>query len=217
MIVKKIDINNPDPTAIAEAAEALKENKIIVYPTETLYGIGGNALVEEVSRAINRAKGRSEYAPFIVLIPNSDPEKYIADFDRIRPIANKFWPGPLTILTNVVPGSLPANLVGPTGAYAFRVSSCPVATALIDACGFPITSTSVNITDREPMKKIDPSDKWLNSFCAVALDAGPLKDDIPSTLIDTRNFPEEIKILRGGAIPAGKLWKEFKGTKITAG
>jgi len=217
MRIYKIDANRPSPEAISEAVGALKSNKIIIYPTETIYGMGGNALVKDVSIAINRAKKKPDNSPLIILVTTENAKEYIADIVRIEPIIEKFWPGPLTILADAVPGSLPANLLGPTGAFAFRMSSGTIVAALLDECGFPITSTSVNITDNEPMKKIIADDKWLNSFCEVALDAGVSKNAIPSTVIDSRNFPKEIKIVRGGAIPAGKLWEEFKGTIVTGG
>ncbi len=210
----QIDIENPDLEAIATAGEAVLNGEIICYPTETVYGLGGNPRNEDVCHAINKAKGRSEDAPFIVLIPMEHITDWISDFERIKPIADKFWPGPLTILVKPTPVPLPKALIGPTGATAFRVSSNKLVGLLLESCGGAIISTSANPTGKSPPNVIDPKDPWLSSFCSVLLDVGGQPTCIPSTIVDVRDFPEKLVVVRGGTIPAGKLWEAFPDTKI---
>ena len=213
----KIDPANPSPEAIIAASEAVLRGEVICYPTETVYGLGCDPRNEATCLTINKVKGRKETAPLIVLIRLETAADWILDLERFKPIIDKFWPGPLTILVNPVPVPLAKMVVGPTGAMAFRASATKTTDILLEKCGGIITSTSANRTGENPPSKLKPKDPWLSSFCSVMLDVGKLPPCMPSTVVDIRDFPEKLVIVRGGAIPAGKLWQAFPGTEIVGG
>lgn len=131
------------------AIEALrKEGGVVLYPTETLYGLGGRAHDVRSAVKIGEIKGRG-LQPLIVLV-NEIPDWLPKE---ARPLAEAFWPGPLTL---IVPGGglFPDEILGPDGGVALRYSSHPIAQELVAAVG-PITSTSANRTGEPPLLSVD--------------------------------------------------------------
>ena len=127
------------------AIEALRhDGGVILYPTETLYGLGGRAQDVQSAVRIGQIKGRG-LQPLIVLV-NEVPEWLP---DEARPIAEAFWPGALTLIVPAQ-GRFPKEILGPDGGVAVRYSSHAVAQELIEAVG-PITSTSANRTGEAPI------------------------------------------------------------------
>jgi len=217
MDLLKIDINNPNPKIIAKAAEAIHDGKIICYPTETIYGLGGDVHKQEIGFKINEAKRRDKKSPFIILLNLNHASRWIKEYDKIKSIAETFWPGPLSMIVNPQPLPIYNPPLSEDGGLAVRVSNSLVAQAIITELDTPIISTSANISGSNPIRKVAGHEHWLSTFCSLALDGGEIPLSPPSTLIDVREFPEKIKIVRGGAIPAGKLWDAFKGTTIESG
>lgn len=184
---------------VKEAAGILRSGGIVVYPTETVYGIGCDPLDSEACRRVYSLKKRTHSKPFILL---ADSMKTVEDFAGIpdgvaKKLAAKFWPGPLTLI--IEPSQpLPAHLFGPSGGVAFRVTPGAVAAALSREFGMPVVSTSANISGSKPAVTYDEAFAAFGSFTDCVLENTEKPDGLPSTVIDLTSA--EPAILRTGAI-----------------
>jgi L-threonylcarbamoyladenylate synthase len=181
---------------------------IIAYPTETVYGFGGNADQAGVD-ALVRLKGRAPGKPFLLLISGSTMLNRLGL--RLTPAASRLaarhWPGPLTL---VLPGGerrVPHRLRGPEGGVAVRWTPHRGLTRLISAIGEPITSTSANHPGVPPASSaVEIVREWSDAMARGVLrvlDGGHLQSSEPSTVVDcTGRHP---RVIRPGAIPAATL------------
>jgi L-threonylcarbamoyladenylate synthase len=148
-IIIDIDSKNIDAGSIERAASVIKRGGIVVFPTETVYGIGADALNQEAVEKIFKAKGRPSDNPLIVHI--SDMEMLAEVAVGIPPeallLADEFWPGPLTMVLEKAPG-IPGIVTAGLDTIAVRLPSEPIARALIRAAGTPVCAPSANISGR---------------------------------------------------------------------
>lgn len=193
--------------AIATAVAHLRAGGLLAYPTETVYGLGGNVSPGAV-RGVAALKGREPGKPFLLII--ADP-KMAEDLGLLfnasaRALARAFWPGPLTL---ALPGgpTLPEMLRGPEGGIAVRHTGHAGLARLVAAFGEPITSTSANRPGRPPAPGAEAlSDEFGPEIAAgqlLVLDGGVLGRVPPSTLVDCTQ--EEPRLVREGAIPRDQL------------
>lgn len=184
---------------VKEAAGILRSGGIVVYPTETVYGIGCDPLNSEACRRVYSLKKRTHSKPFILL---ADSMKTVEDFAGIpdavaKKLAAKFWPGPLTLI--IKPSQpLPAHLFGPSNGVAFRVTPGTVAAALSREFGKPVISTSANISGSKPAVTYDEALAAFGKLADSVLENTEKPDGRPSTVIDLTSA--EPAILRTGAI-----------------
>ncbi len=197
--------------SLQDAVQVLRGNGVLVYPTETFYAIGGNALSRDAVAAVYAAKERDKHFPLPVIIGDFSQLELIADCSshHAMDLAECFWPGPLTILFTAS-ASLPTLLTGGTGKVAVRLSSHPAARDLCLEAGFPLISSSANISNRPPVTdKARLDSVLLNSIGGALYDAAPLPEGgEPSTIVEVANTAvggRFIRILRQGAISADKL------------
>lgn len=205
-----VDPERIDEDAVREAAEILKRGGLVAFPTETVYGLGGDALNPEASRKIYAAKGRPSDNPLIV---------HIADMEHLRAIvtdvpeaaerlAEAYWPGPLTMILrkkDIVPEETSGGL--PT--VAVRMPSHPVAAALIRASGGYIAAPSANTSGRPSPTEASHVAEDLCGRIEMILDSGPVEIGLESTIVD---FTEDVPVvLRPGYINPEML-KEVLGT-----
>jgi len=196
----------PNGTAkdVAAAVNALQHGNVIVFPTETLYGLGADALDGAAVEKIFRLKGRDPNQPIPVLV--ADSEMLHALITDISPLALKmterFWPGPLTL---VLPArqDIPKPLLNASGGVGVRISSQPIATKLVRALGRPLTATSANPAGKEPARTIEAAKNYFNGAVNVFLDGGTLTSKIGSTVVEVT--ANKIKIIREGDIAASEL------------
>jgi len=184
MIIKK-----DDPSSLRIAVKTLKNNGIAIIPCDTIYGIAGIAPFTE--NRIRLCKGRDE-KPFIRLISSPERIEYYSDISPDQRILT-LWPGPLTLI-----------LPGRTGrTYAVRVPDDPFILELLENLQADIFSTSVNISGRPPLWKIEQIKKEFSHKVDLIIDDGDLKEGRPSTILDITLFP--YRILRQGEciIPEG--------------
>ncbi len=215
MIYLEIDPFHPPESVIETAGGIVKEGGVICYPTETLYGLGGNALSSSVIRKVNRAKGRPENEPCIMLIDKSDAENWIKRFDTLKRLIDLYWPGPLTLVVEPArTDDLPEEILGPGGGLALRAASLPLDLALIRKSGMPILSTSANRSGEPPRTTLEGAREWLETFCDIVLDSDKIYSKGPSTIIDVREFPEKIHVLREGAISIRAIQEDFPTTEF---
>lgn len=181
--------------AAARLREHLAGQGIIAYPTETVYGLGC-ALREEALQRLAAFKGDR---PFLLLI--ADPGS-VDGLDWTRAalrLAEKFWPGPLTLALTASEGRFPPQVVGPDGAVAVRVSPHPAVADVLAAAGGPVTSTSANLPGEPPARTAADAARTATAIPdLLVLDGGELPPALPSTIV--RCGPGGVRILREGVI-----------------
>lgn len=195
-------------TAIPRAVQHLERGGLLAYPTETVYGLGSRPLADDVAR-LAALKRRSKEKPFLLLISG------IVMAERFgllltapaRQLAERYWPGPLTLVLPGGEGRLPDSLRGPEGGIAVRWTSHHSVARLIDALGMPITSTSANRpggpTAPGAAALLDTFSGAVEDGRLLVLDGGVLGNVPPSTVIDCSG--REPRLIREGAIPRREL------------
>lgn len=199
----KNPIQKPTQEILLLASKLLHHNQLVAFPTETVYGLGANALSVEAVQRIYSTKGRPSNNPLIVHVPNKESAQTVAASwpPLAEKLASLFWPGPLTL---VLPkhSSIPAAVSGGGNTVAVRVPRHPIALKLLETCRLPLVGPSAN-----PSEKISPTTpehvrKGLPSVPLI-LDGGPCLFGIESTVIDlTQSTPV---LLRPGALSFSKL------------
>jgi len=191
--------HSPSPELIRQAADVILRRGLVAFPTETVYGLGANALDEEAVAKIFHAKGRPSNDPLIVHVASLDDVKLVAA--EIPPIVEKlaaaFWPGPLTL---VLPkqAHVPASVTAGLDSVAVRVPSHPVALALIRASGVPIAAPSANRFGHTSPTTAQHVMDDLNGRIDMILDGGATSVGVESTVLDVAREPA--MILRPGGV-----------------
>jgi L-threonylcarbamoyladenylate synthase len=204
MALEHLDPVNPDPRLIERGAELLRAGRLVAFPTETVYGLGANALSSEAVQRIYNAKGRPAYNPLIVHVAWPEEIAVVAQTigERALRLAEAFWPGPLTLVLPKrpeVPDAVTAGL--PT--VAVRVPKHPVAHALLAAAGIPVAAPSANRSTQVSPTSGAHVFKSLGDAVDLILDAGPTPVGIESTVIDMSG--ETPVLLRPGTISIREL------------
>ena len=189
-IVIKIDPERPDKRAIGYAAKIIREGGLVVFPTETVYGIAANRLDKQAMKNLAAVKKRPKGKPFTVHIADLSMIKKLncAITGEAKALIDKFWPGPLTIVLKSKTGEK----------IGFRMPENLTALDLIKATGLPIVAPSANISGRRAPVTAEEVLKQLDGKIDILLDAGRTKMGIESTVVDLTVGPS--KILREGAI-----------------
>ena len=186
--------------AIAEAARFLREGRLVAFPTETVYGLGANALDETAVVSVFAAKERPRFNPLIVhVLGRADAEKHVAFNPIAQKLADAFWPGALTLVLPRREGS-PLSLLAAAGldTVALRAPHHPIARALLTVAGIPIAAPSANRAGSVSPTTADHVARDLYNRVDLILDAGPCPIGIESTVIGFENG--EPILLRPGAI-----------------
>ncbi len=183
---------------IIKAAQILKEGGLVAFPTETVYGLGGNALNEQAIKAIFDAKGRPGDNPLIAHVSGIDEAREYGEWnDLANTLAQAFWPGPLTLIVKRGP-KMPARISAGLDTLAIRAPSHKAAQALISACGFPIAAPSANRSGRPSPTTARHVLSDMDGIIPLILDGGPSEVGLESTVLDaTGEIP---MILRPGAV-----------------
>ena len=189
--------------SLALAARLLREGQLVAFPTETVYGLGANALDAEAVKAIFAAKGRPADNPLIAHIwDRAQLEGLVEIPDAAPALMDAFWPGPLTILmprTSRVPDVVTAGL----DTVAIRMPSHPVARAMLRACGLPIAAPSANRSGKPSPTTAEHVRVDMDGRIPLILDGGPCDVGLESTVIDvTHGTPT---ILRPGGVTQAML------------
>ena len=171
--IRKIDKNQIDETIIQEAGEILKEGGLVAFPTETVYGLGADALKEQAALKTYAAKGRPSDNPLIVHIAEYEDLKRIAVNIPAETdiLAAHFWPGPLTMIFEKSP-SVPYGTTGGLDTVAVRMPSDPVAQALIRAAGGFVSAPSANTSGRPSPTTAEHVAEDLDGKIDMILDGG---------------------------------------------
>ena len=205
----RIDPKVPDPKEIGKAADFILAGEVVAYPTETIYGLGADVFSKKAVKKIYDLKSRDYGLPVSVLVANTRMLKEIVTEipERAMVLMRHFWPGPLTILFQVNE-KFPKSLVTNTGKVGVRVSSNPVASALVTKVGRPLTTTSANRTGFPPSLNVKHIQKFFGDHLTCIIDAGECEPSRGSTVVDVTE--ETMRIIRDGAIPADEVIKCFQ-------
>lgn len=188
-------MNLVPPTAhgIATAVEALRSGGVVAYPTETVYGFAVDPHSPEAMRKLFQVKGRPDTNPVLLIIADESQlsQVALAPGDHARWCMQQFWPGPLSLVLDAVPGLHPA--LAPDAKVCVRCPGLDIARQLCRAIGGPVTSTSANLSGHPPAR--NAHDAALPGV-DIVIDGGTLADSPPSTVYD----PAKRIVLRAGAI-----------------
>lgn len=204
VVEKSVENTEQYPQAIKEAAQLIKENELVAFPTETVYGLGGNGLVDETVDKIYTAKGRPSDNPLILHISHKEQLKQLVS--QIPPLAEAlmeaFWPGPLTLVLPKQKGVAMRASAG-LDTIAVRMPDHPIALDFIKEAGVPIAAPSANRSGRPSPTTAQHVLQDLDGRIAGVLDGGPTGIGVESTVVDACG--EVPIILRPGGITAEQI------------
>ncbi|MFN3744813.1 MAG: L-threonylcarbamoyladenylate synthase [Hyphomicrobiaceae bacterium] len=189
--------------AIAAAAAALREGRLVAFPTETVYGLGADATNARAVASIFEAKGRPRFNPLITHIASTEEAARLVMMDaRAQALAAAFWPGALTLVLRKRPDCAIADLAtAGLETVALRVPSHPVAQALIRAAARPIAAPSANRSGHVSPTTAAHVEADLGDKVAIILDGGPCPIGVESTVVDVSG-PEAVLLRAGGVTRA---------------
>jgi L-threonylcarbamoyladenylate synthase len=189
---------------LEDALAVLRAGELVVYPTETFYGLGADPNSPAALERLFAIKGRDPAKPVALIAADSKMAFEVASSvpGIARTLADAFWPGPLTIVMPARTG-FPPQLIGPGGGVGVRVSPHPVARALSAGLGRPITATSANLSGDAAPKTLAAARKSLGDKVKVFLEGGTLTGGAPSTVISCQ--AGVLTIIRAGAIAEREL------------
>ena len=193
---------------IAEAGRAVQRGRLVVLPTDTVYGLGADAFSPQAVQRLLDAKGRGRQMPPPVLVSAKTTLEALAVGvpDWARALVEELWPGPLTLVLRQQP-SLQWDLGETRGTVAVRMPDHEVALELLSRTG-PLAVSSANRTGLPPATDADDAEAMLGELVRVILDGGPTPGPIPSTIIDCTG--EQGRVLRQGALPLERLNEVLK-------
>ncbi len=191
---------DPDPGALARAAGILLRGGLVVFPTDTLYGLAADPRHAGGVARVYHAKGRMAAHALPLIAGDLAQVEALATTlpAATRRLAGRFWPGPLTLVVDAAPSIVP-GVHGGTGSVAVRVPDQAVARALALQLGFPVVATSANRSGSPARRLAGKVAAALEGDVDLVLDSGPTPGGEPSTIVDARG--ETPTLIRAGAIP----------------
>jgi L-threonylcarbamoyladenylate synthase len=212
--VLSVDPSNPDPAVIEQAAALIRDGQLVAFPTETVYGLGANALDAHAVARIFVAKGRPSNDPIIVHIQALDQLSDVTTqvSDLAHALIDAFWPGPLTLVLPRNP-RVPPNVSAGLPTVGVRMPSHPVALALIKAAAVPIAAPSANLFAHSSPTTARHVLDDLQSRISLILDAGPTSVGIESTIVDLSS--DHPQVLRPGGVPLDAITRLIPGVQVS--
>lgn len=193
-----------DRNQIAEAARRIRAGGVVAFPTETVYGLAADALNPDAVNAVFEMKGRPESLPMSVIVSGTRMAQRVVRSwpERARELANRFWPGPLTIVVQRS-SDLPYQVTAGRDGVGLRCPDHPIALALLETCGFPLIGPSANRSGQPSPTTADHVRRAFADRDLLVLDGGPCRTGIESTIIEVGRDGD--RILRVGAITPEEL------------
>jgi len=199
---------------IEQAADLLKRNEVVAFPTETVYGLGGNAKEDAAITKIFAAKGRPSDNPLIIHIAKLEQLDELVEKvpTTARKLMEAFWPGPLTVIFEKKKGALSEVATAGLSTVGIRMPNHPVALQLIEQSGLPIAAPSANRSGKPSPTKAIHVKEDLDSRIAGIVDGGPTGVGVESTVVDCTG--DKVVILRPGGITKEQLESVVGEVKI---
>lgn len=197
------------------AKEVLEKGGIMIFPTETVLGIGCLLNFPKSIERLYKFKKRDDKKPTLVLVKNLKEAQKLVEFNKTAQVlANHFWPGPLTI---ALPGAknVPERLLGPGNSLAIRVPSHPWLSSLLNDLDQPLLAPSANFQGMQPAKKLSEIDKELVKLVDYEVDIEPGGDE-PSTIVSIVN-DQGYEIVRTGPIRKEMIDQVLSTSKVKSG
>lgn len=210
--VFRVDPDNPDADVLRKAASVIRSGGLVAFPTETVYGLGANALDPEAVRGVFTAKGRPADNPLIVHVHEPVSAVQLGRIDgRSLKLMDLFWPGPLTLVIAAVPG-VPSEVTGGLETVAVRMPDHAVALGLIRESCVPVAAPSANRSGRPSPTTAESVLEDLDGRIGIILDAGPTDVGVESTVLDvTGEIPV---LLRPGGVSIESIRKAIGNVVI---
>jgi L-threonylcarbamoyladenylate synthase len=206
-----VSIDEPQEAALQAAVRCLDRERLVVYPTDTLYAIGGRATTPAAGRAVQAAKGRVTPKPLPLVAADLQQVLSLAASvpDILSRLAELFWPGPLTV---VLPAArhLPPEVTAETSSVALRIPAALLTRRLCALAG-PLIATSANRAGEPAPTTCADALRAVAEAAGLALDGGPSATTTPSTIVDLRT--PNPRLLRAGALPWNDVLRA--ATRIT--
>jgi L-threonylcarbamoyladenylate synthase len=191
----------PEHSYIESVADILRQGGVIGYPTETIYGIGCNALNSVAVERIYQLKNRDRRKAMILIAGDTVQVSELVTSipEAAEKLIENFWPGPLTIVFEAS-SRLKEFAFGKSKTIAIRIPDSVICLELLKETGFPIVSTSANISGAPASTSAEQVEKFFGDQLEVIIDGGPSVDGVPSTVVDITKSPA--RVVREGAISA---------------
>jgi L-threonylcarbamoyladenylate synthase len=201
-----VPYDQEDPTLISRCVDILARGGVIVYPTDTVYGLGADATNPDAVARVRNIKGKQSDRPILAMVADiAMLEQYAEQTPLSRKLAAAFLPGPLSLILKAHTKALDP-IVSEDGSLGFRISKHPFCLAVADAFHKPITSTSVNRSGMVQPRVVGDMLAQLGTAAQeidLVVDAGDLMEHTPSTIVDARG--KSVVVVREGAISRDRL------------
>lgn len=200
--MKKIFLQENASDAVSGTKDVLAQGGVVLYPTDTVYGLGADALNKEAVDTIRYIKGREDAKPLLVMVNGIDMLKQYAVVGKLaEQLTHKYWPGALTLILNCTNKKLLKILGGKDGKVGFRMPNNPFCLELLEDYPNPIISTSANISGKAQPSSVKEILEQLSDKARcidLVIDDGEAIENKPSTIVDVSD--NEIKVLRKGKV-----------------
>ncbi|MBI2359421.1 MAG: threonylcarbamoyl-AMP synthase [Deltaproteobacteria bacterium] len=210
---KKIDTSGASAAVdpVSRAVEALRHGEVIVFPSETFYGLGADALNAAAVERVGSLKGRQADSPIAVIVADREMlERVVAEIPpAAEQLIGRFWPGPLTL---VLPARshLPSPLLNRAGGIGVRMSSHPLAMRLVREFGHPVTATSANPSGQEPSRTVAEARSYFTGKVSVYVDGGRLTAAKGSTVLEI--VSGDLRMIREGEVSLAEIRKALRSS-----
>lgn len=209
MNILDIHPEHPSEARISEAVSLIQQGVLCAYPTETFYGLGVDVTNDQAIKRLFDVKRRDCGNPIAVIVSDRDMLSSIVEEvpERALKLMDLFWPGPLTILfkTNK---NISSRLTTNTGKIGIRISSHPIATALVKKLGYPLTTTSANLSGFPPSTSVRHLRSYFGEKIDLIVNSGDLPPSAGSTVVDVTE--EKIALIREGVIKGDLVFQHFE-------
>src|SRR3954462_7391021 len=206
----KISSETPEHSLIRYAADQIRAGEVLGMPTDTFYGLAADPFNLRAVDRVYEKKSRSGQKPLSLLIEGVEQAEDLAKPlpDEFYKLAEKFWPGPLTIIVRAA-SRLPLKVTANTGNVALRIPNAPIPLAVLKAAQIPITATSANLSGETECTTAAAVRDQLGTRIPIIVDGGESPREVASTIIDLTDDEARWKILREGAIPSQEISEFF--------
>ena len=193
----------PDIPGLSRAAHLLREGLLVAFPTETVYGLGGDARSDTAVARIFQAKNRPTFNPLIVHVPDLRTARLYAHFSaEAEALAARFWPGPLTLVLPLIEGTLSPLVTAALQAVAIRIPAHATAQALLCTAAIPLAAPSANLSGKISPTTAAHVASGLTGRIAAILDGGACSVGLESTILTLKPRPT---LLRPGGLPVEQI------------
>ena len=204
--ILRVHPDEPQPDRIDYIVSCLRKGDIVALPTDTFYGLAVDPVNLHAVESIYRLKSRQKHKPLSLLISSLSQAYQLArDSDpRLDMLADRFWPGPLTLIVRAGT-KLPLRSTANTGNVALRIPDAPIARAVVERFGLPITATAANLQGASECTHAACVRDQIGDRIPLIIDGGPTGRSLPTTIVDLSLGDGRWEILREGAIPTHEI------------